>query len=116
MKNARFIGLIVLLLLGCSKEPDLINSTFYYYYNTIIVREIEKTCPECEYSESYVENLRIEAKKCEKNFTYLELEDCEEDLDRIEDRWNDCEDEVDEVEDRLDDCEDRLCDLNSSEC
>ena len=114
------IILVLILLIGCSKAPEcidqVINNTFTYYYNTTTIREIEKTCQECEYDKSYVDGLIIEAKKCEKNFTYLDLEDCEDDIDRMEDRWDDCEEEVDELEDELDDCEDELCEYNSTWC
>ena len=95
---------------------QIINNTIIYHYNTTTIREIEKTCPECEYDTKYVVGLMNEAKKCEKDFTYLDLEDCEDDIDRIDERWDDCKDEVDDYEDKLDDCEDELCEYNSSFC
>ena len=101
-----------LLLIGCKRvehcenKTIVINNTFTYYYHNTTIREIEKPC---EYSTKYVEGLIQEAKKCEEDFDYIDLRDCEDDLDRVDDRWDDCRDE-------LDDCEDDLCDLNSSRC
>ncbi len=100
------ILLFSILLIGCSRPIECENNTIIInntinktitinntveiikYVDKII--EKEKPCP----NEKYINGLRIEAKRCERNLTFNNLSECNDNLNITEIELKDCKKEL----------------------